>query len=392
MVSEKIVQFPAAHSNATGRRLIPDRLRAARVVKMLNQRELADLVGVSRQAISAFEQGDKSPDVETAYRIAKALEQEISYFVASDLPRFGSFSARFLRAFGQDTIKRNLMCDVLGDWFVQTVKYLDGHLNFPPLILPEAMPQAPSGRYAEEEIEKAAEDCRKAWGLGPGPISNILSLIENKGISVCRVEAPGAKIEAFSFWSGSRPFIFLSSDKDSAVRARFDAAHELGHLILHRGVGVDELENPKTLKVIESEANRFAGAFLLPRSTFPNEVFTARLDAFIDLKRRWKVAIQAMIYRCKDLGVIDEDLFINLYKQMSKRKWRTREPLDDELPLEQPRLLRQATDLLIHHHRRHPDQILTEVNLSRTILSRILNVAEDTFDAEVPKDVPPTLK
>ena len=76
--------------------------------------------------------------------------------------------------------------------------------------------------------------------------------------------------------------------------------------MLHRGVGQEDIEDPKTLKRIEAEANRFAGALLLPRQSFPNEVFTTRLDAFVALKGRWKVAIQAMVFRCKDLGLFDE--------------------------------------------------------------------------------------
>ena len=88
---------------------------------------------------------------------------------------------------------------------------------------------------------------------------------------------------------------------------------------------------------------------LLPRRSFPNEVYTPRLDAFVELKRRWKVAIQAMVYRCKDLGIFDEDQITNLYKQISYRKWRTKEPLDDPklLPLEQPTLLNRAVTLVL---------------------------------------------
>ena len=103
----------------------------------------------------------------------------------------------------------------------------------------------------------AAELCRIEWGLGTGPLSNVVGLLESKGVAVCRYEFAEEQIEAFSFWNGPRPFIFLSSDKNSAARARFDAAHELGHLILHRWIGSEEIEDPKVLKEVEREANRF---------------------------------------------------------------------------------------------------------------------------------------
>jgi Zn-dependent peptidase ImmA (M78 family) len=158
--------------------------------------------------------------------------------------------------------------------------------------------------YTGDEFDTIAESCRSRWGLGLGPISNVLALLESKGITVCRYELAGERVEAFSYWNGARPFIFMASEKEASARARFDLAHELGHLILHRWVENEELENPKVLKRIENEADRFAAAFLLPRRSFPNEVYTARLEAFINLKRRWIVSVQAMVYRCRDLGLI----------------------------------------------------------------------------------------
>ena len=92
----------------------------------------------------------------------------------------------------------------------------------------------------------------------------MVSLLENKGVLVCRLVIPDEKAEAFSFWNGNKALVFLSSEKTSCSRARFDAAHELGHLILHRWAGLEDLEDKKILKRIEHEANLFAGAFLLP--------------------------------------------------------------------------------------------------------------------------------
>ena len=197
-------------------------------------------------------------------------------------------------------------------------------------------------------------------GLATARSQNVVALLENNGVITCRYEIAGERIDAFSFWNGDRPFLFLASDKDAACRSRFDVAHELGHLVLHRWVGQDELEDPKVLKeVIEPEANRFAGAFLAPAQSFPAEVYTTRLDAFVALKRRWRLAVQAMVYRCKDLGVFDEYQVTNLYKQISARRWRTREPLDDtdEIPLEQPRMLNRAANLVFEGGARKTEDI-----------------------------------
>ena len=53
-----------------------------------------------------------------------------------------------------------------------------------------------------------------------------------------------------------------------------------------------------------------------------------------------------MIYRCSDLGIFSEEQVLNLRRQMSMSNLRTREPLDDILPVESPVVLRKSIDLL----------------------------------------------
>ncbi|WP_427339611.1 ImmA/IrrE family metallo-endopeptidase [Caloranaerobacter sp. DY30410] len=139
---------------------------------------------------------------------------------------------------------------------------------------------------------------------------------------ISRIELGHEKIDAFSQWIGSRPFIFLGSDKDSAVRSRFDIAHELGHLLLHTHVDQEDLKDPKVLKRIEKEAHYFVGAFLLPEDSFAQEVTSISIDHFISLKKRWKVSIASMIYRCDELGIFTDNKILYLNKQMSYRKMR----------------------------------------------------------------------
>ncbi len=382
MTDNNIVQFPRTDRAAlNGRRLIPSRLRDARRAMRFTQEDLGSRASVTRQAISAFESGSKSPDPDTFALITEALRQPPSYFTTEDGPTFGNFGTRFFRKAGPDTIRRNDACTVLGGWLAQSARYLDAYINYPAVDVPRAHAKAASGRYEQDEIEEIAASCRTQWGLGLGPISNVLALIESKGVVICKYEMPGENVDAFSFWNGEKPFIFMASEKEAGVRIRFDAAHELGHLILHRWIEAEEIADPKILKAIEGEADRFAGAFLLPRKSFPNEVYTARLDAFLELKRRWLTSIQAMIYRCRDLGVIDDDQFTNLYKQISFRKWRKKEPLDDpkSIRLERPNMLSRAALMIIESGIRHPDEICAELALDPTILSVFWNIPLEMF-------------
>ncbi len=387
-MGRNVVNFP---SRIAFRGFSPSKLKDARCARLLNQTELATAVEVSRQAISAFESGEKSPDPATAGRIADALAQPLSYFATDELPTFGETGTRFHRAYGAETKRRNSACDVMGKWFVQAARYFFERVSFPQVRVPSAAP-INGDIYEDDEIEDIAMECRRAWGLGVGPISNVVGLLETNGIAICRYEMTGEKIEAFSFWNGDRPFIILSSDKSSAVRSRFDAAHELGHIVLHRWVGQEELEDPKVLKRVEAEANRFAGAFLLPAKSFPVEVYSPRLDAFVELKRRWKVAIQAMVYRCKDLGVFDEAQITNLYKQISFRKWRTKEPLDDTLALERPSLLKRAVELLVSSGKSAADEIVSDLRLSASVIAAFCAVPVEFFLPATRPEFNPVLK
>jgi Zn-dependent peptidase ImmA (M78 family)/DNA-binding XRE family transcriptional regulator len=395
MTSSKVVQFPgAARVGHAGRFLIPTKLRDARKVARLSQGELGEIVGVTRQSISAYERGEKTPEPATFQKLSESLGQPVAYFTSEDRPLFGNRGTRFYRKFGPDTLRRNEACAVMGDWFVQTSKYIDDFVNYPPVNLRESEPEDRSGSYTFEEIDAIALDIRRLWNLGGGPISNVLALLESKGIVVCRYEITGENVEAFSFWNGDKPFIFMASEKNSGSRLRYDLAHELGHLVLHKWIEQSELEDKDRLRLIESEANKFAGAFLLPSVSFPNEIYTKRLDAFVPLKERWKVSIQAMVHRCHDLELIDDDQALNLYKQISFRKWRKKEPLDDprRIPLEEPRLLRRAVELILTSGRKHPDEMLNELKLSPRWIEALCNLPPGTFGNEKQRSFEPTLK
>lgn len=392
-----ILKFPQAAPPAqSGRLLIPARLNEARLAARLTQTELASRVGVSRQAISSYELGEKSPEPIVLNRISVVLGQPVRFFTKAEHSTFGQKSPNFFRKKGVDTKRRNQACEVYSIWFSASVFAFNHIANFPKVDLPSFEPENSTAvGYSEEEIECHAEQVRKHFGLGLGPISNVIRLLETKGILICRLEMPNEKIEAFSYWSGERPFVFLASDKKSAVRRRFDVAHELAHLCLHRWVGEDELEDPVRLKQIEAEADHFAGAFLLPRKSFPNEIYTPRVEAFIDLKARWRVAIQAMIYRCKDLGLFDDRQIVNMYKQISYKNWRTVEPLDSgnqAIAFEEPLLLRRIAELVFASGRYKIDEMKADISFSDEVLEQFLGLESGSLRDQLPESWEPTLK
>jgi Zn-dependent peptidase ImmA (M78 family)/transcriptional regulator with XRE-family HTH domain len=359
-------------------RLIPERLREARDAKEMTMEELGAAVGVTRQAISFYESGDREPDPETLIRIVAILGQTLSFFTTDRPQNLGKRGTMFFRSFKSKTKRTNRRCEVLSEWFTQVTGYFNERVNFPVVQLPSISPPKDKSYYSVEEIEEAAVSCRRFWGLGPGPIANMLLLLESKGTIVARSEFGTDTVSAFSFWEGSRPFIFLGADRESACRSRFDAAHELGHLVLHRGIAVEELESK--LDQIEKEADRFAGAFLLPEQSYPLEVFSTRLSAFEQLKARWKVSIAAQIYRCSDLCILSDDQTLNLRKQLSANRWRKREPLDDKIPPELPKVLNLALQALTKGRPEAAADIVTGIRLSPGTIEGLLATKFPTND------------
>lgn len=185
--------------------------------------------------------------------------------------------------------------------YILRVEFVD----FPAIKLPVRSFTDPQ-QIASAGIEEAADECRELWGLGRRAIPDLALAVEGAGVILVREETGIAPIEGLSAWSHAlqRPLILLSADKANGFRSRFDLAHELGHLILHKGI--DRSTDPERYKLMESQAHRFAGAFLLPAETFAADVKTpVTLDSLLLLKQRWGVSVAAMIMRLEALKIID---------------------------------------------------------------------------------------
>ena len=81
---------------------------------------------------------------------------------------------------------------------------------------------------------------------------------------------------------------------------------------------------------------RFAAEFLMPAHLIRPELRQRSLGHFAGLKRKWMVSIAALIERAHSLGTITQTNRTSLYKALSARGWRKREPLSEQLPPETP--------------------------------------------------------
>jgi Zn-dependent peptidase ImmA (M78 family) len=214
-------------------------------------------------------------------------------------------------------------------------------------------------------VEDAAASLRQHWGAGDAVISNVALLMENAGVVASRFELGANKLDAFSLWDDytRRPLLVLASDKGSAARSRFDAAHELAHLVLHRNVPKPLMGHKPTFALIEEQAHHFGRAFLLPARSFSRDFVLPTLNALTGLKKRWRVSIGLMIKRSEELGLVSPEQANRLWINRSRQGWATHEPYDDELEPEQPVLLGRSIRLLIESGTVTSDDLLAAVPL-----------------------------
>jgi Zn-dependent peptidase ImmA (M78 family) len=71
--------------------------------------------------------------------------------------------------------------------------------------------------------------------------------LESKGVRVFSLAANTVKVNAYALWKDEKPFVFLNTFK-STESSRFDAAHELGHLVLHQDGSVTGREAEDQVK------------------------------------------------------------------------------------------------------------------------------------------------
>jgi Zn-dependent peptidase ImmA (M78 family)/DNA-binding XRE family transcriptional regulator len=318
--------------------VLPERITQARELAGLTKTDLAERLEKTVAAVSQWESGSKNPTSENLLSISKVLDVPISLFllpIPTELSRRGPITFRARSAAKTAILRRQAqrLAEVVSELYI----WLEKWIAFPSPNLPEI-----SGNDPEE----AARQCRRAWGLGDLPILKLGELLESKGIRLCAASFGETRFDAYSCIFSGRPFAFLGTIKQDRARSRFDAAHELGHLLCHQHYSDDELTAKN--QEIEREADAFGGAFLLPADSFSKDVSDTSLDGFKRLKPKWGVSIQAMIFRARELELITQETYERHFRNISAYGWRRArsEPFDETVPLVNRSLGKKSLELL----------------------------------------------
>ena len=287
------------------------RLSLARKRRRLTGKILAERAGLSAITISRLENGENEPDDETVARLANALDYPVAFFSGDDPEEIDTGAVSF-RSLTKMSSKERDAATAAGSLGLQLSDWVESEFNLPKTNLLDLS--------YETDPEVAAQSLRQFWGLGEKPIGNLLGLLEVNGVRVFSLSENTASVDAFSFWRNEKPYIFLNNFK-TAEHGVFDAAHELGHLVLHRHGGT------QPSRPTEREANLFASAFLMPANDVRARMtrfITA--DTIIEAKRRWRVSAMAMAYRLYGLGLLSEWQYKSACIELGRRGFRSGEP------------------------------------------------------------------
>jgi len=314
------------------------RLTVAREFAALTKTELAARIGVTPAALTQYESGNSRPSAATLVKLSLTLGQSIEFFAADgQRDRLTDHGRAFFRSLRSTRQLDRSRAEARAFFVSEVADCLIRRVKLPELTLPKDLHIGDD--TSQETIERRAEALRSHWGLSGSPIPNMVRLLEVHGIIVTRCTVECAGVDAFSRWFRPGPIVVLNSTK-SLDRLRFDAAHELAHLLLHADV---EPGN----KVLEDQAHAFAAAFLMPRSVI-REQLPQRFDPFRygHLKRIWGVSVQALLRRARDLRRMSDATYRRAMITLSQMNERTNERSFPLPGTERAVLLRKALEAL----------------------------------------------
>jgi Zn-dependent peptidase ImmA (M78 family)/DNA-binding XRE family transcriptional regulator len=361
---------------------VSTRLTEAREIRELSMTDLAKLVGISKQAISQFESGLHNPSLENLIEISNVLNFPLEYFYKKQERRNNRVSPIYFRRRKSATSKSHKQAEKYEDMLSDIYEYLSNYIDFPlPNLI---MSDKDFSEIEDEDIEEISLKLREHWGLTTAPINNMTLLLEDNGILVGKARM-NSNLDSISCWRKVCPTIVLRSNNSSAVRLRFDLAHELAHLVLHHNVLDEEMLDESSYKKIENQADKFASAFLLPAQTFADEFMSTSLKSLLYLKERWLVSVQALAMRAYNLDFINDNQRVYIFKQLGAS--RKKEPLDEKIKPEKQSLLYRGINLLIENGIHTKYQILKDLRIPKQIFSDLANLPKNFFEEDTSGNV-----
>lgn len=327
-----------------------ERLKQARLLRMLTGSELATLISddrqVKQQQISYWEGNKRVPNFEDIQKLSSVLQVPYHFLLKGDPLRDENTANFFRRGAAVPNKNKNSMEELIF-LYSDFLKVIGQYIKLPNFRDSDLIISSDEFHLiSADEIEDLVKSVRDRYQLGIGPISNITLLMEKMGIHVVFTKEGVEGIDALTKVVNDQFYVIINTNDKSAVRIRFSLAHELGHVFLHSKYPESVLKSSEKNKRIESEAQMFASLFLMPEEGILMDMIATNLEFLKSLKSHWLVSVQALAMRGKQIGLLTQSGMTHLFQQISRNGWRKKEPLDDTIPIEYPTFIKTALKYL----------------------------------------------
>lgn len=350
------------------------RLRQARILTGRTAKEVAELIGISAQALSQYELGKTTPTEDNFRKLLKLYGLPINFYFKPKNSENIEPTIYFRKFSSATKMKRDIAYQQSEIFITDIVGVITKKVNLPkvdPLF--DNIKQSLNIEKREFNYEFMAKLIRKSWNLGYEPFDDLMYELEKRGILIIKLDLSD-DIDGFSYWINNRPVMVLNKN-NNFFRLRMSMAHELCHLFFHGAIE----DVSKDLKRIEDEAKNFAGAFLLPDVTAAKYLNTINLQQMSYLKLKLKISVAGLLKRYEQLDYISEERALSLNKQISSKRWRKVEPYDDYYVPEEPVLIKQAINLLVDKKVYSKKQLIDLFALDEEFIVQTCNLGPKFF-------------
>lgn len=336
-----------------------ENLTNLRILNNMSRKDLANEIGVTEQAIWQYEKNYVSPKLAVINKLKTLFHVKSTYFLEEDFlswyPEVSHVENIAYRSDSINTLNKTQSETMHVRFMDAFLKTIEQKIIYPTNIIKEIRDEAVdlisknNDSDRNKQIKLIATLARQRIGIPIDSNNNLLFHLEKAGIFIYE-KYIGDDIDAYSLWTDDdRAYIILGTIRETAVRRNFDLAHELGHLLLHVTHEFN-MQDTESNKILEKEANLFAGEFLLPEEQFIEECASiakkSNPDAYVDLKRKWEVSLQAIAIRAFQLRLISYQQYRYFYMLINKHNYKQMEPLDNEIPIKKPAKVKTILQLI----------------------------------------------
>lgn len=289
-------------------------LKYYRLKKNMTMKDLAEACGISSMAVSNYESGKRKPDMETINKLAEALGIYVVDFLASRNSNLSFTHCEFRKHSTLTKAQQEYAQESVEEYFTRffdTVECISGN------PLPE--PPKPYTIARTGDCDEDASRLRSYLGLqSEGPIDELISVLENKGILVLELEIDNDHFFGMNGFVNEYPYIVVNSNM-RPERKRTTILHELAHLMF---VWDEKKDN-------EKEATAIAGAALISKRDLVRELGirkTAITKDMILVCQEYGISMYLLVKRANIVGIISDYLAKDFYIKANKANWKKTEP------------------------------------------------------------------